>query len=58
MEMISYYAILSSSKLAKERGSYASYKGSKWDRDIFPIDTIEILEKERGYPIRIDANQR
>jgi ribonucleoside-diphosphate reductase alpha chain len=48
MEFISYHAILGSSKLAKEKGSYSSYKGSKWDRGIFPVDTIELLEKERG----------
>lgn len=48
METISYYAILSSSELAKERGTYSSYKGSKWDRGLLPIDTIELLAKERG----------
>ncbi len=58
MEMISYYAILASSKLAKERGSYESFKGSKWDRGIFPIDTIDILEEERGDSIDIDRKKR
>lgn len=48
MEMISYYAILASSELAKERGTYSSYKGSKWDRGLLPIDTIELLKEERG----------
>jgi ribonucleoside-diphosphate reductase alpha chain len=48
MEFISYHAILTSSKLAKERGQYLSYKGSKWDRNIFPSDTIPLLESERG----------
>lgn len=56
MELISYYAILGSSKLAKERGAYKSYKGSKWDRDIFPVDTIDLLEQERG--IKIDVKRR
>lgn len=51
MEFVSYHAILGSSKLAKERGSYSSYKGSKWDRNIFPIDTLDLLEKERGIKI-------
>ncbi|MBM3184312.1 MAG: ribonucleoside-diphosphate reductase subunit alpha, partial [Chlamydiae bacterium] len=54
MEMISYYAILASSNLAKERGPYSSYKGSKWDRGLLPIDTIAVLEKERGTPIEMD----
>jgi len=48
MEMISYYAILASSEIAKEKGTYPSYKGSKWDRGLLPIDTIAVLEKERG----------
>lgn len=47
-ELIAYYAILSSSALAKERGAYATFAGSKWDRGIFPIDTIRLLEEERG----------
>ncbi|WP_246118918.1 ribonucleoside-diphosphate reductase subunit alpha [Cupriavidus campinensis] len=38
-EAISYFAIEASSDLAAERGAYTSYKGSKWDRGIFPIDT-------------------
>lgn len=53
MEFISYHAILSSSKLAKERGAYQSYKGSKWDRGIFPLDTIDLLEKDRGVPVDV-----
>lgn len=48
MELISYYAILASTKLAEERGTYESYKGSKWDRGLLPIDTIDTLAKERG----------
>lgn len=54
MELISYHAILASSMLAKERGSYESYKGSKWERGIFPVDTLDILEKERGRSISVD----
>lgn len=50
-ELSSYYAILSSSMLAKERGAYGSYRGSKWDRGILPMDTIDMLEKERGIPV-------
>ena len=37
MEAISYYAILASAELAKERGPYETYKGSKWDRGILPV---------------------
>lgn len=56
MEMISYYAILASSKLAEERGSYQSFKGSKWDRGLLPIDTIDLLEKERGMKVDVDRS--
>jgi ribonucleoside-diphosphate reductase alpha chain len=48
MEAISYYAIDASSKLAKERGSYASFNGSLWSRGILPIDSLEMLREERG----------
>ncbi|AAP05518.1 ribonucleoside-diphosphate reductase subunit alpha [Chlamydia caviae] len=47
-ELIAYYAILSSSLLAKERGTYSSYKGSKWDRGYLPLDTVELLKEYRG----------
>jgi len=56
METISYYAILASSELAKERGTYASYKGSKWDLGYLPIDTIALLEKERGGDLEMDCS--
>ncbi|MDX9893470.1 MAG: ribonucleoside-diphosphate reductase subunit alpha [Patescibacteria group bacterium] len=52
-EVISYYAILASSQLAQERGAYQSYRGSKWDRGIFPVDTLDLLEQERGETIEV-----
>jgi ribonucleoside-diphosphate reductase alpha chain len=57
MEMVSYYAILTSSILAKNRGTYETYKGSKWDRGILPIDTLDLLEEERGEEIPIDKEE-
>jgi len=57
-EFIAYHAILGSSKLAKERGAYSTYKGSKWDRNIFPQDTIALLEKERGLPILVNRESQ
>ncbi len=48
MEAVSYYAIEASSELAAERGSYASYEGSLWSQGIFPLDSLDILERERG----------
>ncbi len=57
MEAISYYALLASVELAKERGAYLTYKGSKWDRGLLPIDTIDLLEKERGGYLNMDRGQ-
>ena len=54
MEQISYYAISASAALAKERGAYASYLGSLWDKGLFPIDTLSLLENERGRKIEVD----
>ncbi len=48
MEAISYYAIDTSSDLAKERGTYQTYKGSLWSQGVLPIDSIDKLVKERG----------
>ena len=48
MELISYYAIETSCQLAKERGSYESFEGSLWSQGILPIDSIELLKKNRG----------
>ena len=52
-ELVSYNAILASSELAKERGAYSSYKGSKWDRNIFPQDTFKLMEEIRGVKTHI-----
>jgi len=57
MEIVSYYAILASSELAKERGAYSSFKGSKWDRGILPVDTIDILEVERNMKIEVSRSE-
>jgi ribonucleoside-diphosphate reductase alpha chain len=54
MEVVAYYAILGSSELAKERGAYETFKGSKWDRNLFPQDTVQMLAKERKEAIELD----
>ena len=56
MEAISFFAIRASSQLAQERGTYGSYQGSKWDRGLLPIDTIDLLEQERGMPVDMDRS--
>ncbi len=48
MEAISYYAILASTELAAERGTYESYKGSLWDKGVLPVDTIAYVDDARG----------
>ena len=53
MEAICYYAYEASSDLASERGSYSSFRGSKWDRGILPQDSLELLEKERGSSVEV-----
>ena len=53
MEAVSYYAYSASSELAGERGTYQSYKGSKWDRGILPQDTVDLLEDERGTKVDV-----
>jgi len=56
MEFIAFHAYKASSLLAKARGSYSSFKGSKWDRGLMPLDTLELLEKERGVPVDVNRN--
>ncbi|MEI7451954.1 MAG: ribonucleoside-diphosphate reductase subunit alpha [Candidatus Falkowbacteria bacterium] len=56
MELISYYAYEASSDLALERGSYQSYPGSKWSRGLMPLDTLQLLEDERGVKLSVNKN--
>ncbi len=58
MEAIAYFAYEASSDLAQERGSYSTFKGSKWDRGILPLDTLELLEDERGDVIDVSRGSR
>jgi ribonucleoside-diphosphate reductase alpha chain len=50
-EAVAYYAYLASSQLAREKGAYSTYKGSKWDRGILPQDSVDLLQEERGAAI-------
>ncbi len=59
MEVISYYAIQTSSDLAVERGVYSTFKGSLWDQGILPIDSLEIVAKSRPERMfEVDRTQR
>ncbi|MFX8489267.1 ribonucleoside-diphosphate reductase subunit alpha, partial [Acinetobacter baumannii] len=53
MEAIAYFAYEASSDIAAERGTYSTYQGSKWDRGLLPQDTLELLERERGLPVKV-----
>lgn len=57
MEHISFAAILASSELAEERGSYATFEGSLWSQGILPIDSIERLQETRGIYLDQDRSQ-
>ncbi|MFM6990940.1 MAG: ribonucleoside-diphosphate reductase subunit alpha [Rhodoferax sp.] len=56
MEAISYYAYWASTELARERGSYSSFKGSLWDQGILPFDTLDMLAKARGGYVEVDRS--
>jgi len=48
MELISYHAIRASALLAQQRGRYESYEGSLWDQGLLPVDSLTLLEQQRG----------
>ena len=47
-EFYSMHSIYASSILATERGEYETYKGSLWNRNIFPIDSYNNLMTYKG----------
>lgn len=56
LEFISYHSIDASAELAKERGAYPTFKGSGWSKGILPIDTLDILEKDRKVKVNISRH--
>jgi ribonucleoside-diphosphate reductase alpha chain len=58
MEMVAYAAYWASTELAEERGRYASFPGSLWDRGVLPQDTLDILSAERGGYVELDRSAR
>ncbi|TFH09902.1 MAG: ribonucleoside-diphosphate reductase subunit alpha [Nitrosomonadales bacterium] len=56
MEAVAYHAYWASTEIAKERGCYASYHGSLWDRGILPQDTLDLLKEERGGYVEVDRS--
>ena len=58
MEAVSYFAIEASSDLARERGSYDSFEGSLWSRGVLPLDSLKLLQRERGAQyLEVDESQ-
>jgi ribonucleoside-diphosphate reductase alpha chain len=55
MEILSYYAIQSSTDLAEERGRYQSFDGSLWSQGVLPIDSIRLLAEGRGGYLEMDT---
>ncbi len=58
MEAIAYFAYEASSDLAREKGRYETYEGSKWDRGLLPPDTVDLLEQERGQAVDVPRGGR
>ncbi len=58
MEILAYEAYWASTELAEERGRYASFKGSLWDRGILPHESINLLAAERGGALELDRQVR
>lgn len=58
MEAVCYYAYWASTELAQERGTYSSYQGSLWSQGILPLDSLQLLEKERGGHVEVDRTVR
>ncbi len=58
MEHVSYAAIDASAELAKERGAYPNFEGSRWSEGLVPIDSIALTEADRGIPIKVNRTTR
>ena len=56
METVCYLAYWASTDLAAERGAYSSFADSLWAQGILPLDSINLLEAERGCHIEQDRS--
>jgi ribonucleoside-diphosphate reductase alpha chain len=57
-EFVSYMAIDESANLARERGSYAHFAGSRWAQGMVPVDTLAVVEAERGFASGLKKDSR
>ena len=58
MEHVSYAAIDESADLARQRGTYPNFEGSRWSQGLVPFDSIALTEADRGLPIKVDRTTR
>jgi ribonucleoside-diphosphate reductase alpha chain len=58
MELVSFHAISASVDLAGERGRYPTFEGSLWSQGILPIDSIELLQKNRKHDLILDRSMK
>ncbi len=58
MEHVSYAAIDASTELAKERGSYSNFEGSRWSQGLVPLDSIALTEADREMEIKVNRKTR
>ncbi len=56
MESIAYTAYAASADLAEERGPYSTFKGSLWDKGVFPHESLKLLADERGGYVEADMS--
>ncbi|HEV2008490.1 MAG TPA: ribonucleoside-diphosphate reductase subunit alpha, partial [Burkholderiales bacterium] len=56
MEAIAYTAYSASADLAEDRGPYSTFKGSLWDKGIFPHESLKLLAEERGGYLEADLS--
>ncbi|WP_299518954.1 ribonucleoside-diphosphate reductase subunit alpha [uncultured Serinicoccus sp.] len=54
VEFVSWHAIDASADLARERGAYPTFEGSRWSEGLVPVDTIELMEADRGLTVEVD----
>lgn len=57
-EFVSYMAIDESADLARERGAYANFAGSRWESGTVPVDTLAVMEADRGVATQLRKDTR
>jgi len=57
-EFVSYMAIDESANLAQTRGAYKNFPGSRWSKGQVPIDTLAVLEADRGRPLTVSKESK